>query len=101
MKYPKFILTMDGHLRFGMVFMHEDLLLAGDQCIGGGYYAIDPIGMRLMLDRESFDLGPPKWHLVEELYLPEEYRGLRLVYCYDNPYEDDLILSDSHIIIYE
>jgi hypothetical protein len=38
MKLPKFIITMDGVFRLGMVDQHKHLLKSGDQCIGGGYY---------------------------------------------------------------
>ena len=35
MKLPKFIVTMDGVFRLGMVDQHKHLLKPGDQCIGG------------------------------------------------------------------
>ena len=38
---PKFILTLDGHLRIGNVQMHKDLLLPNDTCIGGGFWEVD------------------------------------------------------------
>ena len=38
MTLPKFIITMDGVFRLGMVNQHKHLLKPGDQCIGGGYY---------------------------------------------------------------
>ena len=34
MTLPKFIITMDGHFRMGMVGQHKELLKPGDQCIG-------------------------------------------------------------------
>ena len=37
MTLPKFIITMDGVFRLGMVNQHKDLLKPGDQCIGGGF----------------------------------------------------------------
>lgn len=37
MKLPKFIITMDGVFRLGMVDQHKHLLKPGDQCIGGGH----------------------------------------------------------------
>ena len=57
MNLPKFIITMDGYFRLGMVNQHKDLLLPGDQCIGGG---------------------------------SSVYRGLRLVYFYDDDREFDV-----------
>ena len=41
MALPKFIITMDGYFRLGMVNQHKDLLKPEDQCIGGGYYHFD------------------------------------------------------------
>ena len=34
MTLPKFIITLDGTLRLGMVNQHKELLKSGDQCIG-------------------------------------------------------------------
>ena len=41
MEHPKFIITMDGFLRLGMVNQHKELLIGNDQCIGEGYYQFD------------------------------------------------------------
>ena len=57
---PKFILTLDGHLRIGNVQMHKDLLLPNDTCIGGGFWEVDPISMKLLLSGKSYDYGKPK-----------------------------------------
>ena len=65
MTLPKFIITMDGYFRLGMVNQHKHLLKSGDQCIGGGYYHFDFVSNRILLDRESYDFGRPKWHLLE------------------------------------
>ena len=59
MKSPKFIITMEGCLRMGMVDQHRDLLLPGDDCIGGGYYTFDYVANRIILDRRSYDFGRP------------------------------------------
>ena len=67
MTLPKFIITMDGVFRLGMVNQHKHLLKPGDQCIGGGYYHLDFVSNRIILDRESYDFGRPKWHLLEVL----------------------------------
>lgn len=93
MSQPKFIITMDGHLRLGLVVQHRDLLRAGDQCIGGGYYHFDFVSERLVLDRCSYDFGEPKWHLVDVLKVPSAYRGLRIVYVHDNG--EEYCVSDS------
>ena len=88
MKLPKFIITMDGVFRLGMVGQHKELLKPGDRCIGGGYYLFDYASNRIILDRESYDFGKPKWHLLETLKVPSVYRNMRLVYQYDNDQED-------------
>lgn len=84
MALPKFIITMDGHFRLGMVIQHRDLLKPGDQCIGGGYYHFDYTSNRIVLDRSSYDFGKPKWHWLDCLKVPSAYRGLTLVYLDDD-----------------
>ena len=92
---------MDGHLRIGMVNQHKDLLKPGDQCIGGGYYYVDYTSNRIILDRSSYDFGKPKWHLLDHLVIPSAYRGMRLVYQYDDNYHDDFDVSEKLTIMYE
>ena len=70
MTLPKFIITMNGYFRLGMVNQHKDLLKSGEQCIGGGYYHFDYVSNRILLDRESYDFGRPKWHLLDTLKVP-------------------------------
>jgi len=89
MTLPKFIITIDGYFRLGMVNQHKDLLKPGDQCIVGGYYHFDYTSNRIVLDRSSYDFGKPKWHLLEVLKVPSVYRGMRLVYLYDDNYHED------------
>ena len=88
MTLPKFIITMDGYFRLGMVNQHKHLLKSGDQCIG------------ILLDRESYDFGRPKWHLLETLKVPSTYRGMRIVYSYDDGYHDDFNVSEELNIEY-
>lgn len=90
MSQPKFVITADGFLRLGMVNMHKDLLLPGDDCIGGGYHQFDYVSNRLILDRKSYDYGKPKWHWLDILRVPSVYRGLQIVYIYDDGEEFDL-----------
>lgn len=90
MSQPKFVITADGFLRLGMVNMHKDLLLPGDDCIGGGYYQFDYVSNRLILDRKSYDYGKPKWHWLDILRVPSVYRVLQIVYIYDDGEEFDL-----------
>ena len=89
MTLPKFIICIDGTFRLGMVNQHKNLLKLGDQCIGGGYYHFDFVSNRIILDRESYDFGKPKWHLLEVLKVPSTYRGMRIVYKYDDGFHDD------------
>ena len=91
---------MDGYLRMGMVNQHKDLLKGDDQCIGGGYYQFDWASNRLLLDRSSYDFGRPRWHLLEKLKVPTVYRGLRIVYLYDDGFHDDVEVSDELQIEY-
>ena len=100
MTQPKFIITMDGYLRLGMVSLHKDLLKPGDQCAGGGYYFIDYVSNRIVLDRESFDFGCPRWHLLDTLKMPSTYRGLRIVYKYDDGFHADFDVSEELKIEY-
>lgn len=95
MTLPKFIITMDGHLRMGMVNQHKDLLKPGDQCIGGGYYHFDFISNRIILDRSSYDFGKPKWHLIKVLRVPSSYRCMRIIYQYNDNYHDDFNVSEE------
>ena len=65
MALPKFIITMDGYFRLGMVNQHKDLLKPEDQCI-----------------------------------VPSVYRGLRLVYTYDDNFHDNIDISEELKIEY-
>ena len=100
MTLPKFIITMQGYFRLGQVNQHKDLLKPGDQCIGGGYYRFDYTSNRIILDRSSYDFDKPKWHLLETLKVPSVYRGLRLVYQYDDRYHEDFNVSEGLNIEY-
>lgn len=99
MTQPKFVITLDGCLRLGMVGQHRELLRPGDQCIGGGYYSFDYVANRLVLDRSSYDFGAPKWHLLDTLRVPEVYRGLRIVYLADDA-RDNFNVSEELKIEY-
>ena len=100
MEHPKFIITMDGFLRLGMVNQHKELLIGNDQCIGGGYYQFDWTCNRLILDRASCDFRRPCWHLLHTLKVPEAYRGLRIVYVYNDDFHEDYNVSDELNIEY-
>jgi len=59
MMLPKFIITLNGMFRLGMVNQHKDLLKPGDQCIGGGYYRFDYTSNRIILDIHHTTLVSP------------------------------------------
>ena len=90
MAYPKFIITKAGYFRLGMVYMHKDLLIDYDICYGGGYYEFDYVSNRILLHGVSYDYGRPKWREIQTLHVPAVYRGLSLVYQYDNGEEVNL-----------
>lgn len=46
------------------------------------------------------NIGRPRWHLLETLRVPSVYRGLRLVYLYDDGIHDDFDVSDELKIEY-
>ena len=100
MSQPKFIITRAGVLRLGMVNQHKDLLQPDDDCIGGGYYQFDFTCNRMILDRASYDFGVPRWHLLDTLRVPAVYRGLRIVYRYDDDFHEDFQISDELKIEY-
>ncbi len=89
----KFIVTSDGRFRFGDVNLHKDLLLPGEDCIGGGMYEFDTISSRMLLWGKSYDFGRVKWTWINTLILPSSLRGLRLEY-------EDLPLSDFTSLTY-
>ena len=92
-------LTLDGHLRIVSVQMHKDLLLPNDTCIGGGFWEIDPISMKL-LSGKSYDYGKPKWNFVTgKLYVPKDYEGLRIEYNGDS-FVDYVNVSEQFEISY-
>ena len=100
MTYPKFIITLKGHLRLGMVNLHKDLLIGGEQCLGGGYYEIIYDKNQLLLDGESSDFGPPLWHLIETLRVPKAYRGYSIVYKSKYDPDDQMVITSTHKIEY-
>lgn len=84
MPLPKFVITKSGWFRLGMVNQHRDLLEHFDVCIGGGYYEFDWVGNRIILSRSSYDFGGPKWSHLKTLIVPTAYRGMKIVYRYDD-----------------
>lgn len=66
--YQKFIITQDGRLKFGKVFLHRDLLNNNERCIyGGGLWKIDTERNAVLLYGRSFDFGPPDFDYVKQV----------------------------------
>jgi hypothetical protein len=101
----KFILTQKGYLRCGIVHMHRDLLKDGDECIGGGYYQLDYVSNILVLDRESFDYGEPRWNLLVQsdipLRVPSAFKGLQIIYYSQDNCQPDFRVSQELQVLYE
>lgn len=93
----KFILTDGGILSLGEVLMHKNLLAACEECYGGGYYEIDTFNMQLLLSGASYDYGSPMWYTLDDdsgvLKVSSLYKGLTIIYRYEDPAQKDLILS--------
>ena len=71
--YQKFIITDDGTLRFGNVYLHRDLLEFGEHCsYGGGFWKIDDSRGAILLYGRSFDFGTPSFNQVRRI----EWSGL-------------------------
>lgn len=98
MLHPKFIITSGGHLRLGMVTLHRDLLIAYEDCLGGGFYEFDYACNILRLSGKSYDYGPPRWSKVGILKVPEAYRGVPIIYR--DSWDDEINLTTEFAIEY-
>ena len=66
--YNKFIITQNGVLVFGNVFLHRDLLPKGDTtCYGGGLWRVDNQSGCILLYGRSFDFGPPQFQFMKRV----------------------------------
>lgn len=83
-----------GALRFNTVKLHSELLQPWEDCLGGGRWCIDQKNKRLVLEGSSYDFGTPRWRqLIKDnigLVLPKAYKGLEIIYIYDDGYELNL-----------
>lgn len=77
---PKFILTRDGTIRLGVVKRHIELLKPGETCIGGGYYELDYITHKLLLNGASSEYGEPDWNKTDNIKISAYYQGLDITY---------------------
>lgn len=66
--YQKFIITQDGVLKFGRVYLHHDLLSYGEDGMGGGgLWKHDPLRGAVLLYGRSFEFGPPDFALLRRI----------------------------------
>jgi hypothetical protein len=66
--YPKFIITIDGVLKFGNVYLHKELLPKGHTtCYGGGLWKVDHARSCIILYGRSFDFGLPDLDKIERV----------------------------------
>ena len=64
----KFVITLDGELRFGDVRLHKNLLPWGDDaCFGGGLWKIGGNGACIELYGYSYDFGAPDFNQVKRI----------------------------------
>ena len=98
MKHPKFIITNRGVLRMDIVYLHRDLLMEHEDCLGGGFYEYDYVENRLILSGKSFDYGYPRWGRIDVLKVPEAFKGVPIIYR--DPRGDELNLTTEFTIDY-
>lgn len=66
--YQKFVITDDGVMRLGCVYLHRDLLADGEYCThGGGLWKVDRRRGALLLYGRSFDFGTPELAYVSRI----------------------------------
>lgn len=66
--YQKFIITQDGILRFGKVYLHHDLLNFGEDATGGGgLWKRDPLRGAILLYGRSFEFGLPNFASLRKI----------------------------------
>ena len=71
--YQKFIITLDGVLKFGKVYQHVDLLDWGEECpYGGGLWKKDEGRRAILLYGRSFAFGTPDFNQVRRI----DWRGV-------------------------
>ncbi|MCM1451119.1 MAG: hypothetical protein NC102_02585 [Clostridium sp.] len=76
----KFIITNTGHFRFGNVRLHRDLLLPGEECLGGGFYEFSYASASMLLWGKSYDFGRPAFSLLDKLIVPSALSTLSITY---------------------
>lgn len=92
--YPKFIITLDGEIKFGNVFLHRELLPKGHTiCYGGGLWKIDNQRGCLLLYGRSFDFGLPDFEQARYVNRTEMPGALNYPMYYMRKWVDEEILE--------
>lgn len=91
--YQKFIITQDGVLKFGRVYLHRDLQGVGERCVwGGGLWKVDDGRGAIVLFGRSFDFGPPEFDHVQRIdWSGVGGRPVPLLHAPHWPNEDELV----------
>lgn len=90
----KFIITNTGQFRFGNVRLHRELLLPGEDCLGGGFYEFNYSNASMLLWGKSYDFGRPAFSLLPSLNMPASLSSLAIKYE-DIPLHDFVPLTFS------
>lgn len=96
--YQKFIITQDGVLKFGRVYLHRDLQGVGERCVwGGGLWKVDDARGAIVLFGRSFDFGPPEFDHVQRIdWSGVGGRPVPLLYAPHWPDEEELVPVYAH-----
>lgn len=96
----KFIVTKEGILRLGVVKRHCELLKPGEKCIGGGFYTLDYVTHRLLLNGASSQYGEPQWKEINALKVSAYYQGLEIAYNSWDSWKEPIPVSERTDIHY-
>jgi len=92
--YNKFIISKDGTMILGNVYLHRELLPKGeDTCHGGGLWKIDNQNGRLLLYGKSFDFGYPDFGALRSVDRSDFPGNMNLPMFYMRKWVDEEILE--------
>ena len=90
----KFIITQDGVMEFGDVYMHRDLIPKGDNtCHGGGFWRIDNQRGIVILYGQSFDFGAPDFSRLKRINRTEKPANLGYPIFYQREFANETIME--------